>query len=605
MRLSRPWLALAFAAFCLPLFIGLGRADIEYDEAIYSFGVDRILEIGDWLAPRSSPHEDAVFLEKPPLKFWIVALPMRLGLLPHDEFGMRFWDAAFGSIAFLYVFAVGTLLAGPVCGAVALLVLFVHWPLLLEHGLRTNNMEAALLLSYAAGVYHFVRWARTDDPSGRRWHALAVGVAFVLGFLTKFVAVAFLPVMLGLTALLFGDLRRRLLADWRMWAGTIALILAISAPWFVYAHVRFGSLLWDTILKEHVYNRFTAYLDPAHLQPWYFYVQAMHDRLDEAGIFELTAAGLLVLLVQTIRRRWAEGFLVLAWLVVPTILISTGTSKLYHYAYPFLPPLGLAAGYLVSIAITLASLGLNAFLRRADWHWIAPRPALARILERPIVRLTLLSISALALAIGAASLVYGPIRIESASAVLFKNSGVVRPAVIGLLFGLLAGARRSASRVTGALLVSSLLPFPAYRALLPRLTADEKPMRVTTDCVRRVARTLGPGAPAGLYVDVGPEPMTHGQNYYFRRLRPWTRAETPSPEALERLLDDPMPRPLLVSDSTYQTFMRGSATGARQRTASPPLVSFPDLVLLLPGPYAECADVSGTRGPRRSGAPPR
>lgn len=62
-------------------------------KAIYSFGADRILEIGDWLAPRSSPREDAVFLEKPPLKFWIVAAPIQLGLLPHNEFGIRFWDA--------------------------------------------------------------------------------------------------------------------------------------------------------------------------------------------------------------------------------------------------------------------------------------------------------------------------------------------------------------------------------------------------------------------------------------------------------------------------------------------------------------------------------
>ena len=79
--------ALVLALFCLPLFVGLGRTDLGHDEAIYAFGVDRILETGDWLIPKSSPHDDAAFLEKPPLKFWIVAAPIRLGLLPHDEFG--------------------------------------------------------------------------------------------------------------------------------------------------------------------------------------------------------------------------------------------------------------------------------------------------------------------------------------------------------------------------------------------------------------------------------------------------------------------------------------------------------------------------------------
>ena len=39
------------------------------------------------------------------------------------------------------------------------MVLFVHGPLLFEHGLRGNNMEAPLLLCYCGGVYHYLAWA--------------------------------------------------------------------------------------------------------------------------------------------------------------------------------------------------------------------------------------------------------------------------------------------------------------------------------------------------------------------------------------------------------------------------------------------------------------
>ena len=114
MSLSRPWLALVLALFCLPLFIGLGREDIRDDEAIYSFAVERILETGDWLEPKSIPNETWAFLEKPPLKFWIVAAPIRFGLLPHDEFGIRFWDALFGALSFVYVFLIGSRLLSAV-----------------------------------------------------------------------------------------------------------------------------------------------------------------------------------------------------------------------------------------------------------------------------------------------------------------------------------------------------------------------------------------------------------------------------------------------------------------------------------------------------------
>ena len=247
------------------------------------------------------------------------------------------------------MFAIGHRLAGPVCGAVAALVLFVHPPLLFEHGLRTNNMEAALLLALLRRASSTTSGGpAAATPASRRRHAVAVGLYFVLGFMTKFVAALFLPLVLGLATLMFGGVRRRLLRDWRLWGGVIGLIAALCAPWFVYAHQRFGPLLWETMLREHVYNRFTSFLDPAHVHPWYFYPASMYRSFGDSGSLELVLIGLALLAVQTARRRWFEGFLVLVWLVLPITLMSVGTSKLYHYAYPFLPPLALAAGYLIA-----------------------------------------------------------------------------------------------------------------------------------------------------------------------------------------------------------------------------------------------------------------
>ena len=41
-----------------------------------------------------------------------------------------------------------------------------------------------------------------------------------------------------------------------------AVAIALIAPWFVYAQVRFGNQLWETMFGAHVYTRFTTYLDP-------------------------------------------------------------------------------------------------------------------------------------------------------------------------------------------------------------------------------------------------------------------------------------------------------------------------------------------------------
>lgn len=166
-------IALVILVFGVPLFLGLGAADMQNDESIYSYAVQRILETGDWLLPRTIP-DDFPFLEKPPLKFWIVAAPMAAGVLRPDELGMRAWDALFGATSFVYVFLLGRSLGGAVCGGTAVLVLFSLPSLVFEHGLRSNNMEASLLLAYCGGLYHFARWLQSSSSSRPASHAAAV-----------------------------------------------------------------------------------------------------------------------------------------------------------------------------------------------------------------------------------------------------------------------------------------------------------------------------------------------------------------------------------------------------------------------------------------------
>jgi 4-amino-4-deoxy-L-arabinose transferase-like glycosyltransferase len=598
MTVRGPWLALVVALFSLPLFVGLGRTDVGHDEAIYTFSVDRILEIGDWLVPKSSPHEDEAFLEKPPLKFWIVAAPIRLGLLPHNEFSTRFWDALFGAIAFVYVFAIGVRLAGPVAGAVALLILFVHWPLLFEHGLRSNNMEAPLFLSYCGGIFHALQWAAASDSRGVRRHALATALFFVLGFMTKFVAAAFLPIVLGLAFLAFPEPRTRLVREWRSWTFAGAIALLLIAPWFIFATVRFGSYFWHVILAEHVVTRFRTYLNPAHVQPWSYYFTEMIARFTDSGSQWLVGAGLAALVVQTVRRRWLDGAVVLLWFAVPVMLISMGTSKLYHYAYPFLPPLALAAGYLAALAVAVVPAPLTRALQRLHDVFVGRLPSIGRAASRPPVRAALLVVAIVAALVAAVSLAYGPIRLSVDEMNLFKSSGVVRPGIVVLLCGFLAGAGKRASRVAVALIVASTLPLQAYRDQLPRLLIDEHPMRTATQCLARIEAEVPPPA-RGLYLDLPGQYISHPLYYYFRRIGPWNRTEAGDLAAIGHHFDDPADlKPMLLWDSTYQAFVNQRAAAQGGRPPALPIVALPDVVLLLPGPFAACAPTLKVDGSR-------
>jgi len=265
-------------------------------------------------------------------------------VLPDNEFGLRFWDAAFGSVAFLYVFALGRRLGGTACGLVAVLALFVHRPLVMEHGLPSNNMEAAVVLSYCGGVFHFLRW-RSAQPGRGRLHAIAVGLYFVLAFMTKFVAAVFLPAVLATSMLLRQDDRIRIRRDWRAWLLPAGLAVVLIAPWFLYQVHRAGPEVWTTMFGQHVVARFTASLDVSHLQPWHFYFSTMAQQWRACQMLWLVLLGLGFVVVRSWREDWAEGRLLLIWFALPLTVMSLLTSKIYHYAYPMLPPLALAAGY--------------------------------------------------------------------------------------------------------------------------------------------------------------------------------------------------------------------------------------------------------------------
>ena len=604
MKVSRPWLAVVFALFALPLFVGLGRRDITGDEAGHSFSVDRILEIGDWLAPRSSPSENAVFLEKPPLKFWIVAAPIKLGLLPHDEFGLRFWDALFGGLAFLYVFAIGSRLGGSVAGGAAVLILFVQHSLLFQHGLRGNNMEAALLLCYCGGMYHYMAaMSATSDDRGP-WghvgrHAAAVGLYFALGFMVKDVAALFMPATLFATTLVFREWRVQLVRDWRVWAGASALALALIAPWFIYATVRFGAEVWQTMFGVHVYTRLTKFLDPAHVQPWPYYFTSMFYELTVSESAWLVGVGFVVLLEETIRRRWVEGGAVLIWFAMPLLIISAGTSKLYHYAYPYLPPAALAGGYVVGLGYALVPEFLAGVMRIARGYLGFWLPRVKAVCERPILRTLLTGLALVALGIAAASLVYGPVKLTVGGKDLFKSAGVLRPCLLILVAALLTGRVHIPSRVVVLVVVASLLPLTVYRDVLAEVNTGDHPMKSARDCILQV--DAQPGAAAlrarGIWVDGLQRGFGHEHYFYFRKVQPWTVAQEPSPDKLTEYLNDPAEqRPMLVLDSVYQAFMHEYNLAPTTPGATlPPMVSFGDVVLILPGPYAVCSSEAANK----------
>jgi hypothetical protein len=144
------------------------------------------------------------------------------------------------------------------------------------------------------------------------------------------VAAVFLPLVLGMAAVVVPEWRRAVLREWRTWLAAAALAAALIVPWFVYEHVKSGSAFWDVLFGVHVFKRMTVSIDPGHLHPWNYYLQQIWTVLVKTDTLPLVIAGTGLLLMQVVRRRDAH-LLIALWAAVPLLLISTSPSKIYHY----------------------------------------------------------------------------------------------------------------------------------------------------------------------------------------------------------------------------------------------------------------------------------
>ncbi len=578
------------------------------------------------MTPRAIPF-DGPFLEKPPLKMWIVAGLIKTGVVPHDERGLRFADALLGAIAFVYVYAIGRLLAGPLCGVVAVFVLFTFGPLLFVHGVRSNNMESAMLLAYAAGLYHFTRWDSLREARSRRGsaHAFAVGAYFAFGFMTKFVAVFFLPLICAL-ALLWRSRRARPSVGElvRAWTGPALLAIALCAPWFVAAYRVHGPLLWNVMLGDHVYTRFTGSLDPAHLAPWTAYLEWIWGDLVLARSAWFVVAGLVLLLVWALTGRpeplkeaphIGEGRptnvarLVLVWLAVPIALMSMGSSKLPHYAFPFLPPLGLAAGYLVASLVAV----LTGPLAAIDFKRVRAAMA-AGHLSRGLafVRGALVVAATAALVVAVWTALDGRLAWGVGGRQILSNTSIVRPLVLGAFLLWLGAAPLSNLHAWVVVPLMVLVMAPAYEHVVDRLRHPNHPLQTLRACAHEIQRT-NPDAGRTVY-NAAHTGVSHPYFYYLRSIGPWTFADAPAAEDVRQRLLAPSPSPILVSREGFGALV--VALGSRdKREPEVARASFDDepidsrqtavtgvtdrdghIIVVLPGPYQACVPPAAAAG---------
>jgi hypothetical protein len=453
-------------------------------------------------------------------------------------------------------------------------------------------MEAPLVAAYAGGLYHVLRWRH----GGARRDALAAGAWFTLACLTKFVAAAFLP-LVALVSLalprpgLLPKPLRACLADWG-WAA--ALCVGVSAPWFVYEYWLFGPKLIETMFLQHVFARFTGALDPTHLQPADYYYRGILRMLTEARCQWLVAAGAAILAYRVVRWRDGLAWTVVVWGVLPLALISGLSSKVLHYAYPFLPPLALAGGVALAAPIGLLREPLE---RLADRLERSRFLGLSTVLARPGPRTALLVVGSAAVVLAGVTLIVGTTKVVVAGLVL-RNSSVLRPLAVAVICFSLARAWR---HMLTAVPVTMMALFP-LGASRETLLITRLPRHALTTLRTCAAPHLAAGRVAAGAYAVSRAPIPHPYAYYLALPGPWEPVGLDHPALATAALAAPAgQRPTILSDRAFSDLaLRLLHEG---RPVPPAVTLDPGIVVLLPGPLGACVDDAVRAGARSVGGP--
>ena len=286
-----------------------------------------------------------VWLHKPPLALWLMALAMMLAGV--SEIAARVPSVALSTLSVALTFLTGRVLFGPTVALVAAALQGMNGLLLdLAAGRRTSDhVDTTLLFFVSLGGY-----AIGLDLVRPRWRTIvAIGLCTGCAFLTKSYVALLIPALWLTTAV--GQQAPAVMA------GRLLVLLgvaaALAAPWHLHVASRFArEAAWES---QYTW-RHLGHVIEHHGQPVYYYLQRLGRDYGELTYVPL------VWFIAAIGARWRrpEQRFLLVWLLLPLVVFSAAATKLPGYLVVSAPAIFLIEGL---------------FVRRAC-DWLAdPRPS--------------------------------------------------------------------------------------------------------------------------------------------------------------------------------------------------------------------------------------
>ncbi len=315
------------AASGLILFFNLWARSLEnHDYLRYAEVAREMIRSGDWIVPR---YNGAVYLDKPPLLLWLIALPSSLygSVTP---FLARLPSVLAAWIGVLVLFLWGKRMYGTVrAGMISAGILLSCYQYFSQA--RSAKTDMLLCLFILLAFYFF--YLGYEGTQRRRILFFLSSFFFMgMGVLTKGPFGFLIPFPI-LALFLIKEKKARMLVSGEFILGYTVLLL-VTLPWPLLFVQRFG-------LEECI--ALVRATHPLSRQaPFYFYF------IEIWGQFFPWSLLLPVLGFYAWRERWkiwhSEESLCLIWFVLLFLLLTVFQVRVSRYLLPALPPLALMLG---------------------------------------------------------------------------------------------------------------------------------------------------------------------------------------------------------------------------------------------------------------------
>lgn len=323
---------------------GLGSGTLwDNSETAYGEVAREILLTHDWVVMHLNGQQ---WFVQPPLYFWIAALCAKvLGL---TSFALRLPSA----VATIGLGALLTYAIARRIGSRAGIYAGVALSTCLMQAIvgRLAIMDAWLDLAVGSAVLCWFAALHT----GRDRYWIYGSIAIALGFLAKG-PVAPAAALLVAVPYAFWESRagRVRMPSWRGWLGSIAVFIAVAAPWFLALTSRSGAHAVIVLIGHYTVGRYTGTIENQSGPVWYYVPVFVLAFFPWIAFFPSSLAYAFA----HVRRneevaRWIR--LAFCWLVLPFLFFSFAQTKLPNYIALELPAPAILAGLYLDQAVERA-----------------------------------------------------------------------------------------------------------------------------------------------------------------------------------------------------------------------------------------------------------